>query len=229
MATEIQGFRLSPQQEHLWSCGHDAQAFMAHCVVLIEGPLNVEVLRVALGRVIERHEILRTTFYKTEQMQAPLQVVARSTEFNWHLVNERELRLASRSWRHEPQVGFDGLAQKPLCASLARLAEEKHTLSFTLPATCADACTFKNILAELSQFYAACMNGGLTNHRDEPLQYVHFSEWQNELLEDEEATVGREFWRAQAKAGSGGVKLPRGESAGEGAREGVGYVKLRLG
>ncbi|HBY77715.1 MAG TPA: non-ribosomal peptide synthetase, partial [Cyanobacteria bacterium UBA11148] len=35
------------------------------------------------------------------------------------------------------------------------------------------------------------------NLSDEPVQYLQFSEWQNELLEDEEAEEGKAYWRNQ--------------------------------
>src|ERR1700739_4787136 len=76
--TVIEGIRLSPQQRHLWSlrqAGGDQLAYRAQCAVLIEGSLNLQVLRTALLDVSNRHEILRTTFRCPRGMTIPLQWV----------------------------------------------------------------------------------------------------------------------------------------------------------
>jgi hypothetical protein len=61
-ATSIQGFNLSPQQKHLWSLQADSNAFYSRCVLTIEGQLDLERLQAATQRVIEKQEILRTSF-----------------------------------------------------------------------------------------------------------------------------------------------------------------------
>ncbi|HEY9300096.1 MAG TPA: condensation domain-containing protein, partial [Phormidium sp.] len=60
----ITGFRLSPQQKYLWSLLQESPAYRAQCSLLIEGNLNQKTLKEALQAVINRHEILRTTFHR---------------------------------------------------------------------------------------------------------------------------------------------------------------------
>src|SRR5262249_6174615 len=48
---------------------------------------------------------------------------------------------------------------------------------------CGDSLTLKNMFKEISRFYAAELEG--QELLDEPVQYLQFSEWQNELLEEE--------------------------------------------
>ena len=65
MAEEItEGYRLSPQQKHLWSLqqANHSSAYIVSCAVLIEGPLLPAMLFVAMDKVVARNEILRTTF-----------------------------------------------------------------------------------------------------------------------------------------------------------------------
>src|SRR5512141_446944 len=73
----IEGFRLSPQQRHLWSLQQagDELPYRAQCAVLIEGSLNRQALRAALRDVADRYEILRTTFACPQGMTIPLQRV----------------------------------------------------------------------------------------------------------------------------------------------------------
>src|SRR6185369_17947958 len=74
----ITGFRLSPQQERVWALQQSTGTlpFHARCASLIEGPLDKATLEAALLNVIERQEILHTTFHKVEGMIFPLQVIS---------------------------------------------------------------------------------------------------------------------------------------------------------
>ena len=60
--TVIEGFPLSPQQARAWSFHEQSPPPYAQTVVTIDGRLDVERLGRAVERVVERHEIFRTTF-----------------------------------------------------------------------------------------------------------------------------------------------------------------------
>jgi amino acid adenylation domain-containing protein len=78
-------------------------------------------------------------------------------------------------------------------AYLLRLATDRYLLLMGCPAWCADTKTLENWTVELSQTYAAV--GQETTCDNEPLQYADLAEWQNELLESDEAEIGKAFWR----------------------------------
>src|SRR5215471_551216 len=75
MRTEVEGFRLSPQQKLLCQAPHDGQGYITQCALLLEGGLKIKPLKEALRRVIARHEILRTTFRRLSGMKPPVQVI----------------------------------------------------------------------------------------------------------------------------------------------------------
>ena len=65
MSTDnVIGFRLSPQQKHLWLLQEDGYetAYHAQCAILIEGDLDHDLLKAAIHSLVDRHEILRTVF-----------------------------------------------------------------------------------------------------------------------------------------------------------------------
>src|SRR5690349_24632821 len=74
----IAGFRLSPQQRRLWSLQQANQKMprRAHEVVLIDGPVNPLALERAVREVVERHEILRTRFYRPDGLELPVQIIS---------------------------------------------------------------------------------------------------------------------------------------------------------
>jgi len=142
MQTDVlEGFQLSPQQRHLWSLqqGGDELPYHAQCAVLIEGSLNLQVLRAALRDVSDRYEILRTTFSCPHGMTIPLQGV---NEGNAPSIEEYDLSAwnASRQeaeiearFQEVGRVPFD-LANGPvLRISLLTLAADRHMLLVNAP------------------------------------------------------------------------------------------------
>ncbi|HEX8149208.1 MAG TPA: amino acid adenylation domain-containing protein [Pyrinomonadaceae bacterium] len=209
MQNEVeQRFRLSPQQRRLWlSRPGGAGGAAAGCAVLLEGPLRRARLEDALARVVARHEILRTTFQSVPGMKTPVQVVGDAAPPAWAGADlsgagRQEQSALTSLFEEELARPFD-LAAGPLVrATLAALAPQRHALVLALPAVCADARTLGNLVTELARAYAG------EDDEDEPLQYVQFSEWQHELLEDEEEQAGREHWRRHDPAEWAAARLP---------------------
>src|SRR5215207_5958464 len=75
MQNQIVGFRLSPPQARLWLRQQGDPSYNSQCVVRMEGLLKEEILKQALTRVVERHEILRTSFHRAPGIILPIQVV----------------------------------------------------------------------------------------------------------------------------------------------------------
>src|SRR5205085_3026776 len=100
-----------------------------------------------------------------------------------------------RLYRGEAAVPTDFAQPSPLRLTLLTLSAHHHLLLMSLPVLCADARTLGNLTAEISRGYAAALQGG--EPPDELVQYIQFSEWQNELLEEGEAEEGRGFWDSQ--------------------------------
>src|ERR1041385_2688381 len=113
----IEGYRLSPQQKRLWLLGQPQRS--AVCAVRIDGELNVAQLRQAIKQVVERFEILRTTFKLLPGMTIPVQVISESPDFEFHThdVSQREI----------------DYERPPLRAELITKSRAQHVLMITLP------------------------------------------------------------------------------------------------
>ncbi len=212
MQVQLEYFRLSRQQERLWLLQRDSSAFRSQCALLIEGDLKEEVLREALRRVIERHEILRTAFHRRPGLELPLQIMVESGPPSWRhsdLSNfgrpEQEARI-DEIFHHEGRLGFDFEQGKLLRLHLLTLSRQRHVLMMTLPSLCADKQTLKNIIDEISRCYSPLSQVGELPL--EPQQYADFSEWENELLEGQDAEIGKEFWRTQDFSAGSTMSLP---------------------
>lgn len=222
MQSEIlEGFRLSPQQKCLWSLQHDAYsssgsdsaiAYRAQCSICLEGLLDAEVLKKALHKLVERHEILRTTFHRRPGIRFPIQVITDSPTLSWHSINLSNLEVQDQSVRieqvfqQERQWIFDFERRSLFRVCLLTLSCDRHILLVTLPSLYADSWTLKNLVQEISQAYALCLNG--EEFSDEPIQYIQFSEWQNDLLGEEDALAGKIYWQKQNLASISAPILP---------------------
>ncbi|MET0623055.1 MAG: AMP-binding protein, partial [Pyrinomonadaceae bacterium] len=220
----VEGFRLSPLQERVWGLmgdGASGGAYRAQCAVHVEGRLDAAALRRAAQQVTDRHEILRTTFRLRPEMRLPLQVVADAASPAW-----REVSLHGRDAR-EQEAGvaslFDEERRRPadftqpslLRLCLVALSTERHVLLVGLPALCADERTLSNLVGEIALAYG----DAAARPRETPdgaAQYVQFSEWQNQMLDSEDAREGREYWRARDLSSLYTLALPFGSGAGRG-------------
>ena len=190
----IQGFRLSPQQRRVWLLQRDSRAYQSQCAISIDGPLDVAVLKETVQRLIERHEILRTTFECLPGMKIPVQVTADEAAHSLCEVDFGDQPVAERSslvnqlfdeMRIQDQLG---VADR---YTLVHLSPVEHVLLISLPALCADKQTLNNLLGEITRLYHE------SEELEETVQYAQFSAWQHELLEENDGEAGHEFWRKQ--------------------------------
>jgi amino acid adenylation domain-containing protein/non-ribosomal peptide synthase protein (TIGR01720 family) len=213
MRQMIEGFRLSPQQRHVWRLLQDNQSYRAQCVILLEGNLDAEALEQTVQKIVARHEILRTNFRRNPGISYPIQLIsegrvklARDERQSERGLTERRAEIEELA-RQQRSLPFDFEQGTLLHASLVKLAEQTHLLLLCLPALCADARTLRNLSNEIGRSYGACLEEDEST--DEPVQYVQFSEWQNELLEDDgESSTGKSFWRELELASYTAPTLP---------------------
>lgn len=206
------GFRLSPQQKRLWLIQQGSPAFTSQCAMRLAGELRPELLRAALTAIVNRHEALRTGFHLEPGINIPFQVVSEDGTIHWREVDlsdkdapGQQCEIESLS-RQEARLSTGLQHGSRLRAVLVKLTGNQYALLLTVPPLCADDWTLASLFKELGDAYAATL-------RDESLpeaalQYAGFSEWQNELQEEDEAEAGREFWRKQSLDEIPALSLP---------------------
>ncbi|MBD1924294.1 amino acid adenylation domain-containing protein [Microcoleus sp. FACHB-831] len=205
----INGFRLSPQQKRVWSLQEDSLAYCVQAAILLEGNLKKDILKSALEQVVSRQEILRTHFLKPTGVKTPVQVINEKSSLFWQEIDLSDAVFGGRQSHRDSQAQFnqveslfrearlissnfeEGLV---LHSSLINLSANKHILLVNLPALCGDSYTIKILVQEISQCYNACVQG-IELSSEEIVQYLQFSEWQNELLEDADAELGKKYWK----------------------------------
>lgn len=215
----IAGYRLSPQQQRLWRLQQRYADQPFRAVLRLRSPeswdgigkasLEENRLKSALQNLIDRHEILRTTFPTLPGMTMPLQVIAETlpvetvlARHDWSAVPPED---ANSKLNHLLNQPFDWV-QGPLLRSHWIRQATHDELLISLPALCADGATLALLAQDLRRFYEddsplERLSCGTFHERqrqpdDElPLQYADLAEWQTELLEGEDTAAGRSYWR----------------------------------
>lgn len=198
LTVDIQGFRLSPQQKRLWALQQTLGAAWVQGTLKIRGMLDSIRLERAVGAATAKHEAFRTLFCREPGVKVPLQVIVEESKPAWETVelHVEDAAAQSAKWKelleeHRRQT-IDWERGPLVRCALCRLSDREHWLLISLPAMCADARTLHNFADEIAAGYDA-----VEQHEpnDEPVQYAQFAEWQNELLAEEDAATGRQFWR----------------------------------
>ncbi|MDJ0658850.1 MAG: amino acid adenylation domain-containing protein [Crocosphaera sp.] len=206
----IQGFRLSPQQKYLWLQQQKvnqelSNPFCSQVALLIEGKLQENRLKKVLETIINGHGILRTNYHMVKGIKFPVQVINPSFNLNWqendHVNQNIDQQIESIFQTYREKLS--SLDQDSLVYScLLTLSDNKHLLIISLPTLNSDAKTLDNLAQKIHQLYHNFDNN------EEIIQYLQFSEWQNELLEEEDARDGFDYWQQQKKQVISYLKLP---------------------
>jgi amino acid adenylation domain-containing protein/FkbM family methyltransferase len=209
----IEGFRLSPQQKRLWSLQQAVpdSPYRVRFAIHADGdPGDPRELKLALENIFGRHEILRTAYRRMPGVDLPLQVVGESS-LHWGedvdlggLGEPEQAERLESLLRKLGESPFDFERGRTAHALLVALSPSRHALLLSLAALCADGSLPGNVARELSMDFSGTQADGST----EPMQYAVVSEWWNELLESEDAEVGRQYWRGQDLQGSLTAALP---------------------
>ncbi len=186
------GYELSPQQRQVFEQSRENET--AGLAILLEGGLDVGELRQVLQVLLNRHEILRTSFQRRTGMKFPFQVVREHDELSWDEIDlstvpESQQRSSIQELlRDSSNINFEkGPAFH--CNSV-KLGRDRHLLALTFSVLCVDNVSLNIIFSELRKLYS----GQVVSK--EVLQYADYSEWQNELFREdgEQAKQAAQFW-----------------------------------
>jgi amino acid adenylation domain-containing protein len=223
------GFRLSPQQRQIWI---SQQAFPDQTLrvvagFLVNGKLDRGRIQRALTTIVNRHEILRTTFQRPAAIKTPFQVISEEPDVFWRYIDLRHL--SEPQQQEKIDAIFSAACKEPLTidvgpvmrALFAELSPDRAVLLLSLPAICGDSQTLFNIAGELGSVY----EGNVELDADDLAQYVDYAEWHNELLEsvDEQSLKQKAFWKQRQAQSNPAPALPleRRNTDGPGAYEAI--------
>ncbi|HEY7766598.1 amino acid adenylation domain-containing protein, partial [Longimicrobium sp.] len=205
---------LSHAQERLWFIDRMYPGMTAYNLVTalrLPGAFDAAVLERALGEVVRRHDVLRTTFREVNGV--PAQVVAPFTGYALPVEDLSALPPAEREAQAQARLAgerarpFD-LSDGPVFrASLLRLDAQDHVLLVGMHHIISDAWSLGVFLRELAVLYDAYRQGWDSPLPPLPVQYADYAAWQRS---QPPAAAERQlaYWRRQLGGAPELLELP---------------------
>ena len=206
---------LSFAQQRLWFLHQlqpESPVYNLPYVLRLSGRLDVEALERALNAVVERHEMLRTTFISIDGR--PLQLIAPHAPVRLPVKDlsaleehERE-RETSRLAAVEARRAFD-LGDGPLLrTSILRLGVEDFVLLFTMHHIISDGWSMDVLVRELTLLYMAFREGQPSPLPALPMQYADYAHRQRDWLQGEVLESQLAYWREKLSGAPEMLELP---------------------
>ena len=181
---------MSFSQERIWffeNWSKGTAAYNQPWALDLSGRLDVDALTAALGDVVARHEILRTTFDLDTDRPTPVFRPELTVGLRRHDLAGRADRRARAeelltTLAREP---FDLAAGPLLRCDLLRLGVEDHVLLLTLHHLVNDGASLEVLLGELATCYDARLLGETPRLAPVPLTYADVAAWQRSVLPGE--------------------------------------------
>jgi non-ribosomal peptide synthetase component F/acyl carrier protein len=206
---------LSFAQQRLWFLDRlmpEAASYNVPVAYRIGGRLEVAALERSLNRIVERHEVLRTTIAVIGA--EPSQIVRPESPLTLEhvdlagLTEEARAEAVRREIESESRRPFDLERGPVIRARLLRLAGEEHVLVVTMHHIVADGWSVGVLARELSAFYEAEAGGAEARLPGLPVQYADYAAWQRGWLQGEELERQLGYWRGQLAGAPTVLELP---------------------
>ncbi len=210
---------LSFAQQRLWfldqlegeNCVYNVPFFWQ-----IKGFLNINALEQAIRAIVQRHEVLRTSFSIVDE--SPIQVIHAHPQLtmqvlDWRqLTEENQLSRATQLATKELQQPFD-LSNPPLLRlKLLQLNDQSHLLLLVIHHIVCDGWSMEIFRRELFSLYTAFSAGESSPLTELPLQYADFAHWQRQWLQGKVLETQLNYWQKQLAAVSPLLELPTDKS-----------------
>ncbi|MFF2046179.1 amino acid adenylation domain-containing protein, partial [Kitasatospora sp. NPDC058170] len=178
---------LSAAQRRLWFLGElegPSATYNIPAALRLSGALDREALRAALGDVIGRHEVLRTVYptHNGQPHQHILDPAAVVLDLPVTEVAEADLEQAlADAASHTFSLSRD----IPLRAELFTTGPQEQVLLLIVHHIAGDGWSMGPLARDLSEAYAARLDGNAPVWQPLPVQYADYTLWQQKLLGDD--------------------------------------------
>lgn len=185
-------FLISHQQRQvLNSASAGSQLPYYRAVIQLDSSLEPRQQKAKFDDMVNRHEIFRTRFVQEPGMKEPVQQISEEpTDVKWAVSQEEPDTIYDNA-----SLNLDNLIEATLYVS----DSGSQTLYLNISSLICDHHSLEQICFEMAQSFKA----------DALVQYVDFSQWQDDVVQEDEPA--RAFWQKNANKQLPFTKLP-GES-----------------
>jgi amino acid adenylation domain-containing protein len=201
---------LSSAQRRLWFLDQYSAGGSTYSIPIslrLTGDLRIGVLAASIGRIVERHETLRTVFGVRDGTPFQRVLSAAAVEIPVEDCSPQPDALL-RAIEEEMLRPFD-LATGPLFrVKLFRLGTDDHLLSLVVHHIVSDAWSVGVFVQEFSELYDAACSDRVPALPALGVQYADFAVWQHERLRSGVYDEQLEYWRRQLRGAPPLLELP---------------------
>jgi len=170
----------------------------------LTGYFDEALFKKVLTEIVNRHEILRTTFVEVEGK--PTQVISVPTLLDVSLCNASSQQI-NEFLKHEANHVFD-LAVGPLFKiKIIYLDDASCVLIVNMHHIIADGWSVGVLIKEVSLLWNAFKSGEITPLQELPIQYADYSAWQNDRLKSSKIEQQLNYWKKQLSGHPGALSL----------------------
>ncbi|QPB84363.1 amino acid adenylation domain-containing protein [Pseudoalteromonas rubra] len=179
----------------------------------LSGNLDVAALQYAFDQLIQRHEILRTTF-SIDQQHNVFQVISAAkpaiiVQTNLDTITDEQKESHLKTFLNEESQQPFNLITGPLFRiNLVRYSQTEHVLLFNIHHIITDGWSMGILFDELSEFYRAYIEQRPSLLKSISVQYGDFSVWQMQRLRFGFLIQLRQYWLQQLKDAPKEINLP---------------------
>ncbi|MEA5504348.1 amino acid adenylation domain-containing protein [Halotia wernerae UHCC 0503] len=215
MTEQLFVFPTSFAQQRLWFLHQlepNSSVYNLPYGLRISGNLKVEALQQAFETIVNRHEILRTTFTTVDGN--PMQVIAKSRPIVILVVNLSEWSQVDRAAQvqrlitKEAEYPFDLAHDSLLRVTLIQLGDKEYLLLLTLHHIIFDGWSIGVFIGELTALYKAFSTGTASLLPELPIQYADYAIWQREWLQEMALKTRLDYWKQQLAGSLPVLELP---------------------
>ncbi|PAM96239.1 hypothetical protein B4N84_02115 [Flavobacterium sp. IR1] len=204
-APEASSYPLTDSQSRLWILSQlegGSLAYNMPAAVTLKGKLDAEKFKESFKQLIDRHEILRTSF-KTNEAGEIRQYIIPSEQTNF-AITEKDFSASANvqstiaDYLEEIiNTPFD-LEQAPLLnASLIKTKEEEAVFFLCVHHIIGDGWSTALLITEVVKVYNALTQGLAVNLPELNMQYKDYAVWLKDALQQEKYQVSEAYWIAQ--------------------------------
>ena len=158
------------------------------------------VIETSLNEIVRRHEVLRTTFWQTNDRL--VQVIAPELTIAVPVIDLREVPAEALRQEFESVARVEGrrlfdLGRGPLIRATLLRASSQWALAVTLHHIVCDAWSMCVLVRELLILQKAFSSGVPSTLAELPVQYADFAEWQRQFLRGPSLDRELKYWRTQ--------------------------------
>ena len=195
-------YSLSSAQRRLWILSQfkgGNTAYNIPGVYIFQGNLDAAALEQSFNAMIERHEILRTSFKEDEENNA-WQIINAAQDVPFKIAHHDLREQANQQEKIKKLIHADAnyafnISTEPLLrASLYQLENNKWVFVYVMHHIIGDGWSMNILIQELLTLYRTYANKQPNTLKPLRIQYKDYAAWQQQQLSTPEAQVHKNYW-----------------------------------